>query len=205
MQTSRVIRVTPHRARGHRAATFSCDDARVRSSLVFVLAIGACAANEEPAAIDASIAVPDAAMMIGEVEIGTGATKFEPLTEGATVTITRGPQGGGALGGYHVFGAARVRGFRPNSLKVDFTTTSTSGELLGERHSLITFAETADGIATWGVSVIFHDCCRAEGDTPIIMHVEVDEDPGVHGSAELAVRAMGTCYDPFTFESICPH
>lgn len=169
----------------------------------------ACGAGEDAGPADAGSGAIDAeasdgARIIGEVELGTGATKFEPVLEGQSLDITRGPQGGGALGGYHLFGGARVRGFRPNSLAVEFTMTDPeTEEVLGKRSAVITFADRDGEITTSGVAVIFFDCCRAEGEKLVKLRVTVDEAPGAFGSDERIVRTRGICYDPFTFESVC--
>jgi hypothetical protein len=45
------------------------------------------------------------------VEVGTGVDGFVPLADGALIELSQGPQGGGRLMGFHIWGAVKVRGF----------------------------------------------------------------------------------------------
>jgi hypothetical protein len=60
------------------------------------------------------------------IELGTGTEAFEPLTEGQTVPIIAGPQGG-----YHVWGALQAGGFSPKGVTMHFTLEQ-GGQVLGE-------------------------------------------------------------------------
>ena len=51
-------------------------------------------------------------------EVGTGADRFEPLTDGEAVPIIHGLQGG-----YHVWGAVRARNLAGDGLHLTFTLT----------------------------------------------------------------------------------
>src|SRR5688500_10565276 len=55
-----------------------------------------------------------------QVEIGTGVEMFETLTMNEVVNIILGPQGGGRMGGYHLWHAVRVRGFNPEGITMNF-------------------------------------------------------------------------------------
>src|SRR5262245_176680 len=47
------------------------------------------------------------------VEVGTGSTQFEPLTEGQVVDFIAGPQGGGQFFGFHIWFGARTWNLNP--------------------------------------------------------------------------------------------
>ena len=49
------------------------------------------------------------------MEIGTGVTEFEPLTEGQEIPIVQGPQGG-----YHVWGGLQGFNFEPDNAEISY-------------------------------------------------------------------------------------
>ena len=62
-------------------------------------------------------------------EIGTGSIDFEPLTDGETITLTKGPQGGQV---YHLWVAARVGNPSASAATVTITARiEQTGELIG--------------------------------------------------------------------------
>jgi hypothetical protein len=71
------------------------------------------------------------------LELGTGTEAFEPLTEGQTVPIIAGPQGG-----YHVWGALQAGGFSPKGVTMHFTLEQ-GGQVIAEASYLDDLFRTA--------------------------------------------------------------
>lgn len=78
------------------------------------------------------------------IELGTGTQFFEPLTDGGTVLIVRGPQGG-----YHFDGSMQVQGIDPGNVddlgdpsnpKTTFTVTDAGNQ--------VAYVEYVQGIRT---------------------------------------------------------
>ncbi|MBI4509757.1 MAG: hypothetical protein HY698_08965 [Deltaproteobacteria bacterium] len=64
----------------------------------------------------------------GEVEVGTGATSFEPVSDGDTVFLYRGPQGG-----YMIYLGVRAKGLDPSDVHVCYRETfKDTGQVFGE-------------------------------------------------------------------------
>ena len=81
------------------------------------------------------------------LELGTGITTFEPLPEtGATLELTRGPQGG-----FHVYGAVRIRGVDPERAMLGYTVRRRSdGEAMTlERNVLLRTARLLRDGESW--------------------------------------------------------
>jgi len=73
------------------------------------LLLAGCGADD-PGGTDAGPAGFDAGDATPTVELGTGETEFEPLTDGQDLLYIRGPQNG-----FHFFGSMRVSGVDPGN------------------------------------------------------------------------------------------
>ena len=74
--------------------------------------------NDDPVPFDIRADIPDdLPAEVGEawIEVGGGESDFVPLSEGDTVDIIHGPQGG-----YHITGAWRGAGFNPRFFTMNF-------------------------------------------------------------------------------------
>ena len=83
----------------------------------------------------------------GVLELGTGVTAFQPLpASGATLELTRGPQGG-----FHVYGAVRIRGVDPDHAMLRYTVRRRSdGEAMTlERNVLLRTARLVRDGQAW--------------------------------------------------------
>lgn len=92
---------------------------------VFLLAavLAGCAPEDETAIgqLDAGLST------CAELEVGTGAVSFVPVTDGDTVALYRGPQGG-----YMLYLGVRARGIDPTDATLCYTETFTSGYETGK-------------------------------------------------------------------------
>jgi hypothetical protein len=84
------------------------------------------------------------------VQIGTGTQSWAPLTDGQTLRIAMGPQGG-----YHLWGALRAGGLNPEDTFIEFRLVRDGVRLAesGYRDSLRA-VETDGPFQYWGVAVV---------------------------------------------------
>lgn len=126
------------------------------------------------------------------VEVGTGRDQYESLADGETVEIVLGPQGGGRVNGYHIWGGLKVVGFQPERARVSFTILDASTrELRASQTRVVTLEPSSDGFVAYGLAPRIMDCCDVEGRS-VIMRGEIEDAAGKRGSDERVVRAS-TC------------
>lgn len=138
------------------------------------------------------------------VEIGTGTTGFEPITEGQTLPLLAGPQGGGRNYGYNLSFALRVRGYNPRGIAITYRTLLASNrEVQAEQMLVYDLVRQGDAYVIYGSAPQIMDCCAVE-DLDVIMRAEVMDADGLSGSDERRVHAGPVCAAPGTSTSICP-
>lgn len=80
-----------------------------------------------------------------EAQLGYGVDAYHPIGEADAVPIIRGNQGG-----FHIWGAVRVRYVEPQALELRFTVTlEETGELQITRIDEVDLTDTDDGL-DWG-------------------------------------------------------
>ena len=167
----------------------ACDDG------VDPTADGAVAPTDSGAADAAAPPIP--------VTVGVGINGFEPLLAGATVELVLGPQGGGRMGGYHIWTGVRVVGFDPVGILVTITVREAANRT--ERARVVRRLQLqpdGEGFVAFGLNAILDDCCAVVGG-PIIIVAAVEDSTGKTGSAEVEVNAGGICPDG-NMRNICP-
>ena len=111
---------------------------RILAALLLVLGIGACGDDPDPRE--------------PWIEIGTGASQFEPLTAGQEVPLVMGPQGG-----YHVWGAFRGGDFDHENLTIEFVLVRGTTDVVAGA-SYIDDGDIVDGGIEYSrVTVILRD------------------------------------------------
>ncbi len=143
-------------------------------------------------AMDAS----DAGSDEPRVEVGTGSTQFEPLTEGQVVDFTAGPQGGGQFFGFHIWFGARTWNLNPEAVSVTFIVLKAGDRSELARLNWVTnFRPTAtDAYEIWGGTPRLSDCCAAASQ-PLVMRVEVLDVEGKSATGEIGVMGASQCTD----------
>jgi len=114
------------------------------------------------------------------VDIGTGESSFEPLTDGQDVTLVRGSQGG-----HHMWMSLRVDGLDPQKVWLDADV-----ELEGERfRSRNITALTSEGDQDYlvGWPLVMTDPARVDGKVVKILVTLTDQDGNV-ADATINVR-----------------
>lgn len=143
--------------------------------------------------------IRDAGPVAPAVEIGTGQDSFIELMDGDMVEISAGPQGGGRIGGHHIWFALRMQGLNKDDLTfLRFTLTSTDGsqraELLRNPAVAPIQADPATGsLQLIALAPIIDDCCLV-AEQEAIMTTEV-ETSGPNYTDSVRVR-VSRCPGP---------
>lgn len=138
------------------------------------------------------------------VEVGTGVDGFVPLADGQLIELSQGPQGGGRLMGFHIWGAVRVRGFAAQGTLVRFRYLSLPDRAaIGIQERMVTLQPEGDALIAYGFATRLNDCC-AILDQRIVMRVEVEDRNGLAGADEREVTTPGACIDNTTQQDVCP-
>lgn len=94
---------------------------RTRAALILSALVAGCGPDETP--VDDGCDVPATAL---DVEVGTGLDEFEPITDGAKVSLIYGPQGG-----FHLWTAIRVRDVSAERVSVELDAVRDDGMRVG--------------------------------------------------------------------------
>lgn len=138
------------------------------------------------------------------VEVGTGVDGFVPLRDGQLIEVSQGPQGGGRLMGFHIWGAVRVRGFAAQGALVRFRYLALpSRAAIGIQERMVTLQPEGDTLVAYGFATRLNDCC-AILDQRIVMRVEVQDRNGLMGADEREVTTPSACVDNTTQQDVCP-
>jgi hypothetical protein len=138
------------------------------------------------------------------VEVGTGVDGFVPLADGALIELSQGPQGGGRLMGFHIWGAVKVRGFAAQGALVRFRYLSLPDRAaIGIQERMVTLQPDGDALIAYGFATRLNDCCEIL-DRRIVMRVEVEDRNGMMGADEREVTTPGACIDNTTQQDVCP-
>ncbi len=138
------------------------------------------------------------------VEVGTGVDGFVPLADGELIELSQGPQGGGRLMGFHIWGAVRVRGFAAQGTLVRFRYLSLPDRAaIGIQERMVTLQPDGDALVAYGFATRLNDCC-AILEQRIVMRVEVEDRNGVTGADEREVTTPAACIDNTTQQDVCP-
>ncbi|MBI2375479.1 MAG: hypothetical protein HYV07_15900 [Deltaproteobacteria bacterium] len=161
----------------------------------------AVSADAEMRSLDAATIEGDAALG-PSVEVGTGFEAFEPLPE--VIPLSLGPQGGGRIEGYHIWGAVRTKGVEPNGLRVLFMILDAETRSAHARtERLVDLQPVGDGrFVAYGFAPRLHDCCLVRG-TSILIHAQVIDSKGGTAWDEKEALAEPVCADS-TGADICP-
>lgn len=190
----------------------------MRPGLLISVLLAACSGSAPPLAADSSIpSEPDGGLERSDVpsqsdagpttdagqhedagpppvEVGVGQFSFTPLQEGQLVELTRGLQGGGRFGGYHIFSAVIARGF-PEDEPVTITVNvrSLDGTIRGtETRVFVLQPDPMSGEpAIWGLTPILDDCCLV-AESEIVMEATVEGPNGERAEDRRQVVAS-TC------------
>ncbi len=153
---------------------------------------------------------PDAGVRVTEdagartVEVGTGRDFFQSLDEAGQVDIILGPQGGGRVEGYHIWGGARFVGFASQGALVRMRYyLDSDGALLADQERRQNLQPSQGTFVTYGFAPRLSDCCLAEGQM-VRMRVDITDMNGNTGSDERAVMTRGVCEDGPGGPSLCP-
>lgn len=122
--------------------------------------------------------VPDHYPGAPEVALGTGFVQFTSLTDGDSVPIIHGTQGG-----YHVWGAARVRYMDPFAIELRFSLLLGAGAPLAVRRDRVDLDGTADGLdpgVHLGTAVVLPDVAAVRG-RACIFQIEATDAAGRTG------------------------
>ena len=155
-----------------------------------MLALTACSGtgDVEPAR-DAGVSSPFTA------QAGFGRLTFEPITGTETLPLIVGPQGGGALGGYHIWTAVRMIDIRVDEIDaIKVTLTTTSGVQQSEvirRPDGLPFDVCDGAICAAGFAPRLMDCCQVS-DGCVVIGVEVTAKDGRTSSDE-ATTGVEAC------------
>ena len=137
------------------------------------------------------------------IELGTGFARYRPLTDGQEVELSRGPQGGGRWGGFHVWHAATLNGYNPHVTELVFRTYLADDlTLVATSTRSFNLEYVEDRYVVAGVAPPIADCCLAQN-RELIMRVDVKDRDGRTGSDERRVRA-GVCAEMSGGPSLCP-
>lgn len=141
---------------------------------------------------DATSVAMDAAM--GAVEVGTGFEMFELVTPGETMTLTRGPQGGGQFFGFHVWTGAKMTDYPYGvaNIRAEILDAATREVRAMQERNTAVMPDGADKVI-FGIAPRIDDCCLVNM-KPIIMHVVINSPDGPFGENEVQVMA-GICLD----------
>lgn len=141
------------------------------------------------------------------VKAGTGVDMYEALTEGQTVELIQGPQGGGdRFGGFHIWGGLEAKGFDPNGIECSFfvLTANDRTELAAIRDRPLVLEPTARGTyVAHSITMILNDCCPAVS-SDLIIRVTVKDSNGKTGEDEVTVKGASQCFDALSSMSACP-
>lgn len=138
------------------------------------------------------------------VEVGTGADGFMPLATGDTVRFEQGPQGGGRLMGFHIWGAVRAKGFAPQGALVRMRYLSLPNrEVIGLQERMVTLQPDGDAFVAYGFATRMVDCCAILSQR-IIMRAEIQDRNGQTGADEREVMTEAACIDNTTQTNVCP-
>lgn len=135
------------------------------------------------------------------VEVGTGASAFVPVTESDVLMPVRGAQGGDRIMGYHLWGAARVKGLDPSRVTLDvFVEDADTNERRGRTQRISELEAVDDAYVAYGLALRIDDCCRVENHRLRLRLVATDD----HGTSGQDVRIVrgGMCLGP-SDEPIC--
>lgn len=125
------------------------------------------------------------------LELGTGAQRFEEMPEGATVAFATGPQGGGNLGGVHLFISLRTSRLEPRDATARlWIKDATSGESLSD---VVLYPDLAGDRAhaeAVGLRAILNDCLKAAG-RALVVGASVEEVGGRVAREERRVMGGG--------------
>jgi hypothetical protein len=168
---------------------------------VLVLLLAASCSDEVSQNADAAVRTEDAAIG-GYVELGGGFMTFEPLSDGQNVALIRGPQGGGALSGYHIWTSIRLRDYGIGAAEVDLDVkTADNNEARALAEYTLSFEDNGDFEEALGLAPRIDDCCKV-ATKAVRIHAVIFGPDGVFGEDILNVIA-GECLDENNV-SICP-
>lgn len=183
-----------------------------RLSGLCLLTVLLVACTDDPAvATDAGAVATDAAAGHADagtpppppVVVGNGVTGFAALAPGDTVELILGPQGGGRMGGYHVWTGVQVRGFDPVGLEI--TMTILDAQTHAEHARLVRrlrLQPAGDTHVAYGLNAVLTDCCAASGER-LIIRAAVLDSTGKAGNAEVEVLGADSCPDANGVD-VCP-
>lgn len=185
----------------------------LRAAALLILALCA-ACSEDPEGRDASLPADGAepvdggeqadAAAAGTVQVGTGQERFESLEEGAVVPLVAGPQGGGRLGGYHIWYGVRTEGFEPRGMELELSLLdAATRDVITRQTRTLSLLPSGPAFAAWGIAVIMEDCCTVT-DREVLMRVSIRDARGLTGEDELRVRTAPSCPAQGGGPNICP-
>jgi hypothetical protein len=123
----------------------------------------------------------DAGNTVPDLEVGTGISAFEPLTDGQSVSIIFGPQGG-----YHVWAALRLKkSFAPERAEVHARLLQGSTEL-SDNGYLLNLVDAGDRYEWYGLQALVPDPTAIDGQ-PVTVRLTVKDQSGKTASAEVRV------------------
>lgn len=117
----------------------------------------------------------DAASSPPRVEVGTGASRFEPLQTDDILTAVFGPQGG-----HHYFGAAKLYAVDPSTRRrFAFTVTDLDQDrvIATAERDLVPQAQADASIAIYSIQLVLEDC-EPTRNARLALLVTVDDDEG---------------------------
>jgi hypothetical protein len=130
----------------------------------------------------------------GSVQVGTGFEMFEAVTPGETMTLTRGPQGGGQFFGFHIWTGAKLTDYPYGvaNIRAEILDAATREVRAMQERNTPVMPDGADKVI-FGIAPRIDDCCKVNM-KPIIMHVVINSPDGPFADNEVQVMA-GVCLD----------
>lgn len=149
--------------------------------LIFGFACGDAgpSSNQQP---PADAGTNDSALV---VEVGTGASGFEPMEDGDRLELVMAPQTGGGLGiGFHFNVSVRTKGLDPSGATVHLTVTRTrDGETLSDVTQQVNLVSVGDAHVGAGFRAVIPACYEVADET-LQLGAEVTDANGESGSDE---------------------
>lgn len=163
------------------------------AALALLLVLAACGGRADSSKIDPNPNPnPNPNTTTASLEIGKGATSFEPLAEDEEIAIVMAPQTNGGLGlGQHIDFAVRAKGIAPQGVRVHLVLYDRAGTYADVTQDL-NLVQDGDWWITAGFRAVI-DSCGDIADRPLTVEVDVKDTNGVKVMASKSIRGPFAC------------